>query len=362
MVRVFLFVCLTIIVVVRTAPVCKYAPLYRYRPGELQESTGWATVKSVSIALAEMGAVGITDETVLLLAQRQRRDEPTHLFRHCGRTHNSDDDDVAGPATRLVHWPSILCFLEEGPSTERAVGYANVDVRSKRPISPSPGEEKQSAADGEAQSDNSAKTRDELDDIERPVWKAESPFLAETPAEETDPLRTDNEPALPPTTDGDSVRGVINDRAGVVVSVGGCRMDSATRVEQGLRDVEAGLRASVQHRPSSRWVARTMDKIREVLTSAGAHCERQELFADTTRLRDGRAAGGAKDRARGRCRQKCTPLVVDIGVNEKKSCDLAGDRCASPSCQTSLLHEEALASAASAAGKKGDVSALHVRI
>lgn len=345
-------------------PVCKYAPLSRrYRPGELQESTGWATVKSVSIALAEMGAVGITDETVLLLTQRQQRAEPTHLVRQCGRAHNSDDDAVAGPATRLVHWPSILGFLEEGPSTERAVGYANVDVPGRRPVSPSPGEEKQSAADGKAQSDNSAKTRDELDDIERSVWRADAPFFAETPAEETNPLRTDFEPALQQTTDGDIARGVIRDRAGGVgVSVGGCRMDSATRIEQGLRDVEAGLRAGVQHRPSPRWVARTMGKIREVLTSAGAHCERQELFADTARLRDGRAAGGVKDRARGPCRQKRTPLVVDIGVNEKNSCDLAGDRSASPSCQTSLLHEEALASAAGAAGKKGDVSALHVRI
>lgn len=367
-----------------------------------EESTGWATVKSVSIALAKMGAVAITEDAILLLAD-QRQDEPTRLGRHsyCEKEHNSHDNGTAGIGTsdRLVYWPSILRFLEEGPSTERRDYDGDVRVPSKRPISPRPGEgERQSTAasgDEALSAKHSAKTHTDLDDDndnERPAVcrpeKTPSPPFGETPAAATEKEETDlpcsdyDLTRIQPTTasNGTSRGFFMGGRAGVVDGVGvgggGCVDGVTTRVERGLRDVEAGLRDDVhQHRLlcSPRWVADTMDKIREVLTtsSAGAHhCERRKVgFVGTARTQDRRATDdGAKETSRRRCRQKITPLDNDdddddVGAyNEKKSCGPpVSDGYASPCCQSSFVDEEALASAASAAGKKGDVTALNVR-
>lgn len=310
----------------------------------MQENTGWAPVTAVSNALVGVG-VAVSEATVLLLAnQSESSNNPRFQYRVEGF---QCEDMAVGENCRLVYWPSMSKFLEEGPSARQGCGASDFGHRRE-----CPGPTCAMARDF-AQGEKYTKERGDtarnckLDD--------DSPF----PKVNTTATRTlpGIDPEVTPEPDANSCIGFVEFNVDDE-SDGGARAAPSCkkRVERGVLDIEAGLQAAaLLGQLSHRSVAGTMNDIREALKNAGMHCEERRGGEGgatpgmrTPRARDQRARQPPGSNVR------LQTTLDEVNVDEAVG---AGTNFFSQDPRD----VEGMASAACAAGKRGDVTTLEVR-
>lgn len=285
-----------------------------------QNDTGWATVVAVSAALEQVG-VSVDSGTVLKLA-----DQGYDIHHH---RDSSDQEAAASPETRLVHWPTIIDFLEDGLG--HAESRAIPEKRLLRSNSP---------------------------ETETAVNKSKAPRLN---GEQAVPKRAHNEESLPRAAScrenaGDTANPEMTPERnlgsgdGLANEGGGCRQsrihtssNGIMLVKQGLSNIVAGLRELERDGVgvSAPQIVDTMDSIRGILeVKGGVQC-----------VREG----------------DCRPTVDRKGTPDKET------RQENPEGTTSgpgvpgevletvrRLDTESLVQAACTAGKRGDIAALRV--
>lgn len=280
--------------------------------GGVQDGTGWATVTAVSAVLKQAGA-SIDDSAVLLLANQL-----------------DDSHSPVGPMQqmRLVHWPTVIDFLEEGPTADVKNDATIPDWKKGSLVSSkTPGSSIQSARATEIDS------------------KSTTPFRTESVVSPscTGGAQGDCNPEVTPEWKVDERGGEFESDGGDDQrSISGSSCSGIMRVKQGLREIEAGLRDMEANggRPPPASRGDIMDSIREVLIAkAGV------LFALGS---TGYAGDRKESNDKGSGREIPSGAPSDGCIVHKKNGGKGTDSL------------ERLTRAACTAGKSGDVSALRV--
>ena len=281
-------------------------------------------------ALLEQAGVDVDDGMVLLLAN-QERDNPESVgsaeeqFPHAATA-------AAPSETRLVHWPSIVDFLEEGPSGDDETWATCSCESKKRQLGPS----------SSSATTQSAKTPRLCGESAVPI-RADDEEATSGPGGQGD--NGSNPEVTPESTAVESRRECASDGGGVREQDVRGSCGGTVLLERGLREIEAGLREvefDGARLPRSR-IADTMDSIIDILKAqAGVHW-------DGWRWGDTRPIGGVKG-PHDDVRRRDYPAVAS------NDCRTAEGR----SETLQKLDTERMAGAACAAGKRGDIYALEV--
>eukprot|EP00903_Cladosiphon_okamuranus_P006871 g6692.t1 len=227
--------------------------------------TGWATAVAVSAALEKVG-VSADSGAVLTLAAGQGHDahHPGGFAQE--QLLDGSATAVTSPETRLVHWPSIVNFLEDGLDGQADTCATTRGGRKKRQIicSNSPKKRNQSKTP-RLVGEHARPTRH---DSEKPVSRAGEPDDANVANPETTPESNagsgdgfGSEGGAPgwQSETGDSRKGIMLVRQGL------------STIDAGLRELEfggAGLSRSQ--------ITDAMDSLRGILEAkAGVHCGRE---------------------------------------------------------------------------------------
>jgi len=296
-----------------------------------QGGTGWATTTTVSASLGQAG-VEADDGMVLLLANQQPDDTSPSIGS--AREQFRDAATAAMPPfTRLVHWPSIIDFLEEGsPGVDE--NCATSPERKKRHLG-----------------SNSSSTTTQSAKAPRLYGEPTTSMKADNEEPTPGPRRRDNDRPNPEVTPESTI---AESRLGSAYDDGDIRGE-ATRnscgglvlLDRGLCQIEAGLmemESDGARLPSSR-IADAMDTIRDILkVKAGVHWG----AGGWRKNRPSNDREGPHDD--GRWRHDAAGATSDCCKVEGRTATLQA------------LDTKRLVSAACAAGKRGDISALEVSI
>lgn len=272
-----------------------------------QNGTGWATVVAVSAVLEQVG-VSADSETVVTLANQGHH---THRLDGSAQEQLSDTATaVASPKTRMVHWPSIIDFLEDGLESQVKTCATTPECKKRQLRSASPEVLNQSKAPRL--------------DVEQAIARAEE-------------MADDNEnPENTPEANkgrGDEFanKGSVRTQSQISLSCNGVIL-----LNEGLSRIDAGLRAlecNGNGLPPSQ-IASMMGSIRGILEEItgvqSSHKENCRPAADRKGPRDGTKRAGNPEGTAGR------------GVRED------------------AFETERLTQGACTAGKRGDIAALKV--
>lgn len=288
--------------------------MFFIRNGE-QGGTGWATVAAVSASLGQAG-VDADDGMVLLLANQQPGDKSPSVGST--REQSQDTASAAMPSlTRLVHWPGIIDFLEEGFP-------GDIDTRATSPER----KNRQLGSDSKSLS-----TTSQSAGAPRLDGEPTTPMKAGNEESTSGPRGQNNDgpnPEVTPesTTTVESHRGCAYDGGDVREQTTRNSWSGLVLLERGLCQIEGVLRemeSDGARLPGSR-IADAMDSIRDILkVKAGVH------WGD----------GG---------REKNRPSISADGPRDNET-------GVSTACCTV---EGRMVSKACAAAKRGDISALEV--
>ncbi len=282
---------------------------------------------------ASLGQAGVDadDEMVLLLANQQLDDMSPSVGSAREQRYGAATEAMPS-VTRLVHWPSIIDYLEEGSPGDVEKCATNPERKKRQPGSISSSTTTQSA--------------------EAPCRNGEPtiPVKADNKESTSDPRGQDNDgqnpEVTPESTTIESHRGCANDGRGVREQATRNSYSGLELLERGLGQIEAGLtemESDGARLPGSR-IADAMDSIRDILkVKAGVHW----------------VAGG---RGNNQQPSKNTEEPHD-NENWRENATRASTDCYKVEGRTETLQAldtKRLVSAACAAGKRGDIPALEV--
>lgn len=296
--------------------------------GGVQDGTGWATVTAVSAVLEQAGA-HTDDSTVLLLANQS--DDPHSPVRPM-QEHFQDNAAAAVTKTRLVHWPTIIDFLEEGPSAAVTPGATSTGCKEGLLVS----------STTPSTSTQSARTC-QFDGKPAMLINADKVVVPLGTGDVRDDCN-DGNPEVTPESKIDERGGESESECGDGrSSIDDLSCSGITRLKEGLREIEAGLRDMEvdRARPSPASRGDIMESIRELLKAkAGVLFDR-----GTTGPAGGR--NGSNDEGRER----------EVPSGAPRDGGTAQDKTGNGQDSQERLR---LTTAACAAGKSGDVSTLEV--
>lgn len=295
--------------------------------GGVQDGTGWATVTAVSAVLEQAGA-RIDDSAILLLANQLGNPQSSVGPM---QEHFQDNPTAAVSKTRLVHWPTIIDFLEEGPSAD-VKHRATISERKEGPLvsSTTPSTSIQSARTTQIDSEPA---------MSRNSDKAVSPSVTRDARGGCN----DCNPEVTPESKVDESGGESESHGGGGRSnTEDLSCSGVIRIKRGLREIEAGLR-DVEVVDGARSPAASrqdiMDSIRELLkVKAGVLFDR----GSTRPASDGNRSNGKGSRRKD---TSGAPSNGDMDQENTGKDQDSLDRSTTAAC---------------AAGKSGDVSTLEV--